>query len=289
MDRFILILAILPTVIMGCFIYKHDQIEKEPNKLLVKLLGAGLLAAFLTILLTKTLETIFPFFAIEDMKNLDYWASAVYVFFGIAIIEEFSKWLFTYIIAWKNKEFNHIYDAIVYSVFVSLGFATIENILYVFSANEYGMRIFIAIERMLFSVPGHAFFGVLMGYYLGLAKLSKINGYDDKCRKYLYYSVLVPAGGHFLFDYILMVNGNDDLKFLIFIIYVILLYVIAISKVKRLSKVPSMLNGKQPKQAKENKQNFNNITPPSIIPNYCSYCGTKVVGPYCTHCGHKNY
>ncbi len=289
MDRIIFILAVLPTLILGYFIYHHDRIEKEPNNLLIKLLGSGCLAALLTVLLTVILQKFFPFFAIEDITNLDYWASAVYVFFGIAIIEEFSKWLFTYIIAWKNKEFNHIYDAIVYSVFVSLGFATLENILYVFSANEYGARISIAIKRMIFSVPGHAFFGVLMGYYLGLAKLSKTNGYDDKCRKYLFYSVMVPACGHFLFDYILMVNINEHLSFLIFIIYVIFLYVIAISKVKRLAKVPSLLNGEQPNQGSVNNHNFDNPMPSSSLPNYCSYCGTKVVGPYCINCGHKNY
>ena len=59
-------------------------------------------------------------------------------------------------------EFDEHYDGIVYGAAVSLGFATVENILYLF-AN--GLES--ALGRAILPVSSHALFGVIMGYYLG--------------------------------------------------------------------------------------------------------------------------
>ena len=242
MGRILFMLAILPTIILGTFIYKNDKLEKEPASLLLSLGAAGVGSAILTLILSGVLGAIIPFFASEYYTTFSAWELAIYVFIGIALIEEFSKWMFTYIIAWKNKEFNHVYDAIVYCVFVSLGFATIENILYVFGSESVGSAFFTAFNRMIFSVPGHAFFGVLMGYYLGLAKLTNFNGKKEKSAKYLILSVLVPTTCHFLFDYLLMINL--EYSFLLFVIFVVIMFSVAISKVKRLSNIPTNIFNK---------------------------------------------
>lgn len=52
---------------------------------------------------------------------------------GIALIEDFFKFLPAYIIGIRSKEFDEVYDAIVYTGFSALGFAVFENILYVLS------------------------------------------------------------------------------------------------------------------------------------------------------------
>ena len=65
-------------------------------------------------------------------------------------------------------EFDEHYDGIVYGAAVSLGFATVENILYLF-AN--GLES--ALGRAILPVSSHALFGVIMGYYLGKAKFSE--------------------------------------------------------------------------------------------------------------------
>ena len=162
MINVLFILAVLPTIILGTFIYKNDKLEKEPTSLLASLLVAGVGSAFLTLTLSTILVKLIPFFGSEYYTSFDPMSLALYVFVGIALIEEFSKWVFIYSIAWKNKEFNHVYDAIVYCVFVSLGFATFENLLYVFSSESIASAFSVAFGRMIFSVPGHAFFGVLM-------------------------------------------------------------------------------------------------------------------------------
>ena len=125
-----ILLAILPTVILGYLIYKKDIIEKEPISLLAKLFFVGVIltvpAAFLERFLISVIEM-----HIEDTLLIAF----MLAFFCIALIEEGYKFLFSYLIGYKNKNFNHIYDCIVYCVFLSLGFATLENILYVV---EYG-------------------------------------------------------------------------------------------------------------------------------------------------------
>ena len=239
MDLFLLILAILPTLVLGYIIYTNDKIEKEPFHLLFKLALGGVGSVILTIILTLLLEIFVPFFSLENLALLSFDKLAIYVFVGIALIEEFSKWIFIYLIAWKNRAFNHVYDAIVYSVFVSLGFATIENILYVFMNETVEESILVAINRMFFSVPGHAFFGVIMGYYIGLAKLTLVHGKKEKTNKFLLLSILVPVTLHFIFDYILMINA----PMIVFYLFVGVMFGYGISRMQRLANVPTNIFG----------------------------------------------
>ena len=301
MFEFLLFLAVLPTFLLGYFIYSNDKIEKEPTPLLVKLLLGGVGSVVVTLIITAILYKIAPFFSISNTESLSPVSLAIYVFFGVALIEEFAKWIFLYGIAWKNKAFNHVYDAIVYSVFVSLGFATIENILYVFFSSNVAEAIVIAINRMLFSVPGHAFFGVMMGYNIGLAKLTFVNNKKNKTMKFIILSIIVPTVCHFIFDYILM---SSFLPMITFYIFVALLFGYGISKVKRLSRIPTnifndpnnmtyiynafgnnqMINNQQQMY----QQQYNtNVQTPQI--NFCMKCGNPLNGPFCGRCGYKNY
>ena len=154
----LLILSVLPAVVLGIIIYKNDKLEKEPSGLLAKLFMGGIGAIGLTTLISFI--GVYILGIPEEFIGLPIWALALYSYLFIALTEEFSKWFFVKTITWNNKEFNHIYDAIVYSVFVSLGFATLENIMYVFEGG-----IGTALLRAVLSVPGHVFFGVFMGYY----------------------------------------------------------------------------------------------------------------------------
>ena len=76
----------------------------------------------------------------------------------VGLIEEGSKFFFLYRFTWKDKAFNYRFDGIVYAVFVSLGFAALENVFYVFN---YGTGV--ALQRALLTIPGHMSFAVYMG------------------------------------------------------------------------------------------------------------------------------
>ena len=117
-------------------------------------------------------------------------------FIEAGFCEELCKFVILFLTIWWNKNFNEYMDGIVYATFVSLGFACVENILYVFEGG-----IGTGIVRALLSVPGHFLFGVIMGYFLSLAK------FNDKGRLgYLLLSLFAAATAHGLFDWLLMIT-----------------------------------------------------------------------------------
>ena len=222
------IIAIIPTVVLGYFIYKKDILEKEPIGLLSLLFIFGVI---LTIPASSMEQLILPF--IEKITNPVVY-NLVLSFVGISLIEEGCKALVTYEMCWKNKNFNHIYDAIVYSVFTSLGFATLENILYVMI---FGIDA--ALLRAIVSVPAHAFFGVSMGYYMGNAKRAQIKNNKSEKNKNIILSILAPIVMHGIFDFLLLTNSESMV--IIFFIFVFFMYVISYLKVKKHSENFSML------------------------------------------------
>ena len=109
--------------------------------------------------------------------------------------EELSKLLIFLVFIWRDKNFDEYFDGIVYATFIGLGFACVENIEYVFS---YGFGT--GVVRALLSVPGHFLFGVVMGYFLSLAKF-----HSEKRGKYLWSGLLLAMLAHGLFDWLLMI------------------------------------------------------------------------------------
>jgi len=144
-------------------------------------------------------------------------------FIEIGLTEEFFKALAFFIPVYWSRHMNEPYDGIMYAVAAALGFAAIENVMYVMDG---GMQT--ALSRALTAVPAHAIFGVTMGYYLGIAHM-----YEELKSKYLVKALLVPIVLHGIYDFILMVEIGWLL--LMFIPYVIVLYSMAIKKMKRLS------------------------------------------------------
>ena len=252
--KLLLLLAILPSIVLGFIIWKNDKIEKEPIGLLIILFLCGIGSIILTLLLSGFVYLI-PMCNPEEAKNI--FELFFGVFIGVALVEEFSKWIFLKSVTWKNKEFTHLYDAVVYAVFVSLGFATLENIIYVIDGG-----LSTAIARAVLAVPLHTFCGVFMGYYYGLAKQSEINKRKDLVRKNLFLSLFVPIMSHGFYDYALF---TENIIFMIlFFIFVILLYILAFRRIIKLSKIKVPLR-----------------------PLYCTNCGIKSTGNYCPNCGKK--
>lgn len=214
--------AIIPSVILCFYVYKMDIIEKEPIVMLFRLFFLGVLITVPAAYMEKSLISITGLGTNPD----GYLDSFLMAFFIVALIEEGYKYLILYFGTWHNKNFDHIYDAIVYAVFISLGFATLENILYVY---ESGAQT--AILRALISVPAHAFYAVASGYYLGLAKLNKTIGYNKAKIGYIILSILIPISLHGVFDFLLFTS--NDLLLWVFFGFVALLYMLSYYKIKR--------------------------------------------------------
>ena len=91
-----------------------------------------------------------------------------YFFCFIAgIVEESLKFLVLLFYVKPKEKFNEPYDAIVYGTSISLGFAALENLEYVYLSN-YEDPLIISIIRAFSAIPMHASCGVIMGFYFGL-------------------------------------------------------------------------------------------------------------------------
>src|SRR5260221_2419720 len=162
MDKLLLLaLALAPGAVIGLYIYIKDKYEREPIRLVVLSFFLGVASTVVTLLISLPINYFIPI----DEKSLN--EHAVHACLLVALIEEFSKLILVRWVLYPNKNFNELFDGIVYDVSVSLGFAGFENILYVMNSDN---GIATGILRMFTAVPAHATFAVLMGYFLGRAK-----------------------------------------------------------------------------------------------------------------------
>lgn len=227
---FLLFVSILPVILIGNYIYNKD-VDKEPMSLLVRLFFSGIGSFVLTCVFYSLFDIFFPFLSFNEL-NFSMFDLFIHVFFGIALIEEFSKWFFVYKISYNSLEFDQVYDMIVYCVFVALGFACIENIFYVL---DNGLSV--GIIRGLLAVPGHACDGVFMGYYLAI---SKYVSHDKEIKNhYLFMSLFVPILLHAFYDFCL-ISGNVFLV-IIFLIFIIILYYYSFRKIKVMSNISTKI------------------------------------------------
>ncbi len=189
-----LLSSITPVILFLFLIYNKDSI-KEPPGLLIKCFFGGFLSILITLFFDKMLR---PF---GDGFITPFSRSVFEAFFQAGFPEELSKMIILYWLVWKRKEFDQHYDGIIYAVFISMGFALVENLFYVYNGG-----IDVALMRALLAVPGHGFFAVVMGYYFSLAKFKE----GPKKVEFMIKCLLVPVIMHGLYDFALMYAGNSS-------------------------------------------------------------------------------
>ncbi len=209
-------MAVAPTLVCAFYIYIRDKYEKEPLRLLTLGLLYGVIIT-VPIVHTENFVTLF-------IPNGGVLMEAFYVSFAVAgFVEEAFKYAVLFFLVWRNDNFNERFDGIVYSVFISLGFAGLENIMYVLNPELGGMNT--AFMRAIFSVPGHALFGVAMGYYFALTKFE-----PEHKVKLSFYAFFVPWLLHGIYDFILL-SGMKYMMF-VFVPFVVYLWVNGFRKMK---------------------------------------------------------
>lgn len=229
----ILLLALLPTIVLLIYIYKKDKLEKESRKILRKCFIWGMIIVVPIIALEEFLSFIFEDFFVVG--------SVGYAVIEGFIIAAFSEEMFKYIAlkkkTWKSPEFNCFFDGIVYSVYVSLGFATLENILYVLDG-----EISTAFLRMFTAVPGHAFDAVFMGYFYSRAKKAEIENNKSRARRNKRLALVVPMLLHGLYDFLISLDeevvgdGVFTMAIIYWFMFVIAQFIISINLVNKASK-----------------------------------------------------
>ena len=211
------IAAVTPSLALLYYIYIRDKYEKEPRRLLFQAFALGGLAVVPVIFAELQLNI----FEVAETSLLQ----AAYTAFVVAgLVEEGFKFFIFCFFMWRNKHFDEMYDGIVYCVFISLGFATAENIGYVLLSGYHTAFI-----RSMTAVPAHGLFGVIMGYYLGKAKFSTRKAGN----RYLLLAFFIPVLLHGIYDFILFSQHMGLM--LLFIPYMLYLWKRGLGNVDELS------------------------------------------------------
>lgn len=186
-------LAIAPGIAICLFIFHRDAYNREPK---LNLFVSFFLGAIIVLPVAYT-ELFFNQFPDQTISGV-----AISAFLVVAFTEELGKFIILRFYSYPKKSFDEPLDGIVYGIMIGMGFATLENILYV---QKFGMQT--GFLRMFLSVPAHATFGVLMGYHIGKAKFDKPNS-ARLLLLGLFWAVLF----HGIYDFFLFLQGNPYVK-----------------------------------------------------------------------------
>ncbi|MBE6810153.1 MAG: PrsW family intramembrane metalloprotease [Ruminococcaceae bacterium] len=254
-DILLVCAALFPAIALCIYVFKKDRVEKEPIGLLISLAFLGCVICFpaaeIEGVAFDLIKKAFTPYAVEQdgVKYLTGVAFKMYnaskYFVGVALVEEGLKFLVLILMTRKNKNFNSLFDGLIYAVFVSLGFAALENVLYV--VKNGWMNAFV---RAVMSVPGHMFFAVLMGYYYSMwhmyekAKrkeralkrdgLLSPDAKEFSGRRHLVLSLLVPILAHGLYDY--CCTDGTVLATIGLYAFLLFLYVHCFGRIRKMSK-----------------------------------------------------
>jgi protease PrsW len=187
----LLALAIAPGIFICFFIYAKDRYNREPLGLLVWAFVLGMLSTIPAVVI-QLLSGDMP----ARIGTTTVGATAFFAYCIVGLSEEASKFFMLRVFLYKRKAFDDPFDGIIYSVMVGMGFATLENILYVM---QHGYAT--GVLRMFLSVPAHGTFAVLMGYFTGLAKFN-----PGKRMLYFLLAILLPVLFHGTFDFFLFLG-----------------------------------------------------------------------------------
>ena len=183
--------------------------------MLVKAFLYGVLSIFLSLCLSIP----FGILGLYPNENITVFDAIRQSFIAAAIPEESAKLFMLWLLLRKNSFFDEKIDGIVYASFVSLGFAAVENIMYLSSSENF---VTTSITRALFSVPGHFSFGILMGYFYSMARF-----YTNNKLQNLILSLATPVIAHGLFNTILRtvsVSTSVSVQLLLLVVFISFCY-----------------------------------------------------------------
>lgn len=214
-------LAIIPGMLLIIYVYKKDKVEKEPVKLIIRIIIFGMISCIAAGFLEELESQFLPKY---KEGTIEY--ALLTSFCMAAFVEEIVKYLAMRLGSWKYPGFNYRFDGIVYGVSSAVGFAIYENIMYV---AMYGLST--AIVRAFTAVPLHAFCGVFMGVFYSYSKKASILG--KSTLGYTLLALLVPMLIHGTYDTCAFMGEAGTMPLLVF---VVILYIAAIGTIRKMSR-----------------------------------------------------
>ena len=206
------IVPMIPGVIWLWIFYRTDWYEPEPKKLVLGTFGLGVLAIVPAFGGERLAGMVYPFLEHIEQAAVTGRGSALPTLIGCFVVigpcEEISKFLAVRLFVYRNREFNEPLDGIIYAAAAALGFASLENVLYVIDWHGGPVHIqWTALGvRSLLALPGHVIFATTWGYALGRQK------FDPAYR--VWPMVMAAALLHGLYDFLLMYRPTQPLIWL---------------------------------------------------------------------------
>lgn len=212
----LILLAIAPILVYILWAYLKDEYEKEPIMILSKFFMLGAITSILGIVVEETLIKINVF---DNFSHILYMA-----FIVAAFTEEGLKAMVLIPTLLQEKHFNEKLDGVIYSIFLSLGFAAVENIIYIFFEDIRSV-LEVGLIRGVISIPAHIMFGITMGYYISKYKFTNKS---TRKKEYLIMAILSPILLHGVFNFILMIPYRWSI--IVFVAYIVILLKVNLDK-----------------------------------------------------------
>ena len=190
--------ALLPAILLAIYIWYKDP-NKEPVMWLIRAFLLGVLISIPVVYVENFINGLL----FGGGEPVSLFGSTIKAFCVAALPEEGAKLFALWLIVHNNRHFDEHFDGIVYAVFVSLGFAAIENVGYVFSSNEAWLST--AVGRAFLAVPGHYAFAILMGYYYAMYH------FVEKSKRNAWFILLIPVLAHGVYDAIALSGSVSPL------------------------------------------------------------------------------
>ena len=225
----LLLIALIPPLFFLIYIYRQDDIESEPRGMIAGLIGLGALSAIPAVLLELAGSYILYLLGLPE-ESLIYLLLENFLVVGVS--EEICKYTAGRLTTWKSPEFNYRFDGIVYMVSSAIGFAALENVLYVFSS---GFRT--GIFRAILSIPLHTICGMFLGYYYGEGKYLLMHGDKTGSRNAFWKGLFIAVMIHGAYDFLASLESITAL--VLFVVLVIVVDIVAFRFMKNAEKADS--------------------------------------------------
>lgn len=224
-------LAVVPGIVIIVYIYTRDKVEKEPISLILKLILFGAACCYLAAFAENIVGNLLPGY---QPGSAQYAVTTAFLVAGFW--EELVKNLALRLGSWRHTSFNYMFDGIVYGVSVAVGFAVLENVMYV---TQYGFAT--AVVRAFTAVPLHAFCGAVMGIFYSYAKRASVHNQPVSGMFYSFMSWFVPVLIHGIYDTFAMMNSTVASTMLW--VFVAFLYYTITKMVKKMSAEDRSIGG----------------------------------------------
>lgn len=217
----LLLLSLAPGLALFLFFYFRDRYRKEPAGALATTFVLGALVVVPAMAVSFGLQRLTGW-SPHTPNLLHAFAGAMLV---VGLVEESWKFLVVKLYSWNRPEFDEPYDGIMYSITAALGFATLENILYVLSGG-FG----VGVMRAFLAVPAHAFDGVVMGYFLGEAKFA---GTARRANFLSAAALALAVLAHGVYDFIVFTIARRPLMLINLLVFAVLSWVLFFEATRR--------------------------------------------------------